>query len=110
MDSAHNPEPLTTQEQYEALWFGRGTQPFLIWFTAAWCKPCKKLDPVAIATTAVAASIPFYICDAAVNNYTPGYCGVRSFPTFLLLRPQKELGRITSSNTEAVCEWIRQQK
>lgn len=99
---------LATQEQYEALWFGPGTQPFLILFTAAWCKPCKKLDLAAIA--AAAADIPFYICDATVNNYTPGYCGVRSFPTFLLLRPQKEIGRITSSNTEVVCEWIRHQK
>jgi hypothetical protein len=102
-----DPEPLTTQAQYEELWFGRGTQPFLIWFTAAWCKPCKKLDHTALAAAAAERGIPFYICDEAINKYTPGYCGVRAFPTFLLLKPQAELGRLTSSNTVTVCEWIR---
>jgi thiol-disulfide isomerase/thioredoxin len=101
------PIPLTTQEQYEALWFGQGTKPFLIWFTAAWCKPCKRLDPAAIAAVAAVGGIPFYICDYTVNNYTPGYCGVRAFPTFLMLQPQRELARLTSSSTETVCEWIR---
>lgn len=110
MDSIPTPTPLTTQAQYEELWFGQGTQPFLIWFTAAWCKPCKRLDPVAIAAAAAARGLSFYSCDDTVNNYTAGYCRIRAFPTFLLLRPQKELARFTSSNTEAVCEWIQQLK
>lgn len=101
--------PLTTQEQYEELWFGRALTPgpYIIWFTAAWCQPCKKLDAAAIEAAAATAGATLYRCDAAVNKYTPGYCDIRGFPTFFAFRPGHEIGRLTSSNTNAVCAWVQ---
>ena len=100
--------PLTTQEQYEDLWFGRmpHTPLFLIWFTARWCGPCKRLDVAVLSAAAETAGIPFYVCDAAVNNYTPGFCDVNAFPTFMMLKPRSVVARLKSSDTATVCSWI----
>ncbi len=67
--------PLTTQEQYEDLWFARksDTPPiFLIWFSARWCAPCQRMDKASIEAAASVAGVPLYYCDATVNDYTPG--------------------------------------
>ena len=101
--------PLTTQEQYEDLWFARKTdtpQIFLVWFTARWCRPCKRLDIEALEAAAAAAGVPFYVCDVVVNNYTPGYCDVTVFPTFVMFKPGRVVARFTSSDTAAVSSWI----
>jgi thiol-disulfide isomerase/thioredoxin len=101
--------PLTTQEQYEDLWFARkpDTPPiFLIWFTARWCGPCKRLDVATLEAAAETAGVPFYVCDAAVNKYTPGFCDVNAFPTFLMLKPGRVVAQLKSSVTDTVSSWI----
>jgi hypothetical protein len=106
---------LETQADFEALWFAPtavetdegDAAPWIVYFTAAWCKPCKKLDLDAICTAADACGVPIYKCDETVNEYTSGYCGVRSFPTFILFRPKTVLSTLHSSDTGAVIEWVR---
>ena len=103
------PISLTTQEQFEDLWFARkpDTPPiFLIWFTARWCTPCQRMDKASLESAAHVAGVPFYVCDATINDYTPGYCDVRVFPTFILFNPQKILAQITSSDVYRVGSWI----
>jgi hypothetical protein len=103
------PIQLTTQEQFEDLWFARKPdtpQIFLIWFTARWCSPCQRMDKASLESAAHVAGVPFYICDATVNEYTPGYCDVRAFPTFILFKPQKILAQITNSDVYRVGMWI----
>jgi hypothetical protein len=97
---------LATQEQYEDMWFGRSTdKPFLIWFTAKWCRPCQLMDKEAL--DAAAKHIDFYYCDQTRNKYTAGFCDVRAFPTFMLLKPGVVLATLTNSNTSTVATWIR---
>jgi thioredoxin 1 len=102
--------PLTTQEQYEDLWFARvplrSPPIFLIWFTARWCGPCKRLDVATLEAAAETAGIPFYVCDAAVNKYTPGFCDVNSFPTFMIFKPGRVVAQLKSSDTATVSSWI----
>jgi hypothetical protein len=110
------PIPLLTQEQYEDLWFARVPDTpqgfplrspfFLIWFTARWCGPCKRLDVAALEAAAEAAGVPFYVCDAAVNTYTPGYCDVTAFPTFMMMKPRRVVAQLKSSDTATVSAWI----
>lgn len=99
---------LDTQVQFEELFFNV-TCPdvaFLIYFTAAWCGPCKRLDIDTITQAAAAKGIHFYKCDYVTNEYTPGYCGVRSFPTFILFKPKKVVSQVQTSHTEEVVAWI----
>jgi thiol-disulfide isomerase/thioredoxin len=92
------------QEEFELLF--QSNRPFLVWFSAKWCVPCKKMDKLAIQEAASDANIPYYFCD---NDYTPGYCNIRKFPTFAIFHAKKIQSSIVSSNTQTVCDWIHAQ-
>lgn len=77
----------------------------VIYFTAKWCGACKKLD-----LTAVEAALPeatWYKCDVDDNTYSPGYCGVRTIPAFLVVRDKKPVGPLGSAVTEKVVAWLQ---
>ena len=107
---------LNTQEQFEQMWFNNGEQElngvrssdkgWLVYFTAAWCGPCKKLDYEALCHVAQQRGLTLWKCDETLNNYTSGYCGVRSFPTFAFFTPKKVSSIYKSNITEEVSEWI----
>ena len=106
-------EPIADQQHFEALYRdlkaeGRRVSDtlFIVYFTAAWCGPCKKLDKDLIVAAAKEKGIPIYICDYVTNEYTVGYCMVNSFPTFVAYRLGKEKNRLASNQTEAVVTWI----
>jgi thioredoxin-like negative regulator of GroEL len=100
-------QELKTQEQFEAMYNDSSkNQAFIVYFTAAWCGPCKALNTTAIASAAAARGIPIFKCDYTVNEYTVGYCGVRSFPTFLYMKPRKPLDVLKSNDTAVVIDWI----
>ncbi len=100
-----------TQEEYEQL---IGLQPVpegtvlpnftVIYFTATWCGPCRKLDVNALESAH--PDVNWLKCDVDQNNYTPGYCNVRSVPTFLVVKDKKVGNMFQSNNTEAVIEWV----
>jgi hypothetical protein len=100
---------LETQEQFESLWFGdpETTRPWIVYFTAAWCGPCQKLDLDALDVAAAQANIPFWKCEYTVNDYTAGYCNVRKFPTFVYFNPGKIRATHSSNVTSAVIDWIQ---
>jgi thiol-disulfide isomerase/thioredoxin len=90
------------QEEFELLL--KEDTPFLVWFSATWCVPCKKMDKDALQLAARDANVPMYFCD---NDYTPGYCNIRRFPTFAYFEKQKMKKALVSSDMLAVCDWIR---
>lgn len=106
-----------TQLEFEAYWDGKAEpvkpagfrqadKAFLVYFTASWCGPCKRLDLDAIESAAKAAGLPIWKVEQTVNDYTAGYCGVRSLPTFMLCQPKKIVGLVSSSATADVVAWI----
>lgn len=100
-------QDLLTQEQFEALYNDTTkTAAFIVYFTAAWCGPCKALDTAAIAAAALKRDIPIYKCDCVTNEYTVGYCGVTSFPTFQYMKPRKPLSHFRSNATQDVIAWV----
>jgi len=99
---------LETQEQFESMWFGTTeTKPWIIYFTAKWCGPCRRLNSDEIGRVAEEKGIDLWKCDIDANDYTPGYCGVTSIPYFMYFEPKKIVSSFQSSDTESVAMWIR---
>lgn len=77
----------------------------IIYFTASWCKACKKLDLPLIQS--IVPKAVWYKCDIDVNDYTAGYCGIKSIPSFLVIQEKKVLSQLSDSRTEKVVEWLK---
>jgi thiol-disulfide isomerase/thioredoxin len=108
-----------TQLDFEQYWFDKAevTKPagcraedkaFFVYFTASWCGPCRRLDLDAIEAAAKATGIPIWKVEQTVNDYTAGYCDVRSLPTFILAKPKEIVSRVSSSSTLDVVTWMSQ--
>ena len=115
---------LDTQEAFEELWFGRTVTPgtrFIVWFSAKWCRPCQNMDRTALVAAAATARMSFFYCDAAVNQYTSGYCKIKSFPTFIVFEagsthadnkyiPGRIVDMTVDSRTELVCRFLTESR
>ena len=108
---------LETQEQFEELWFlkpesepiagmRKQDRSWIVYFTAEWCAPCKRLDLEKIVHATNEKQIPIWKCDDTINNYTGGYCGIRKLPTFVLMKPKSIQATLQSNDTDTVLKWI----
>lgn len=100
---------LETQEQFELL-LGKGDSNVsvpnttVIWFSAEWCGPCKKIR---IEELTSSFKVNWLKCDIDRNDYTAGYCNIRSIPTFMIIHNKKIVGTKSSSNTDEINEWLK---
>jgi thioredoxin-like negative regulator of GroEL len=76
----------------------------VVYFTAIWCTACRRLDMGAIE--AATPGINWLKCDVDQNNYTAGYCGVRSIPSFLIVANKKILSTLQSTDNQKVIDWV----
>ncbi len=77
----------------------------MIYFTASWCGACRRLNMDMLESSL--ASVNWLKCDVDANNYTPGFCGVRAIPAFLLIRNGEILGQLQNNNTAEVIKWAQ---
>ena len=101
--------PLQTQEQFETdIWNSANTnQKYIVYFTADWCKACKRLNLSEIVAEGQKALAIMYKCDIDYNDYTGSFCGVKTIPTFICFKGKKVMGQISNSETGLVKEWIQ---
>ena len=101
--------PLLNQEQFEELIKknpNKKPDPIsIVRFHATWCGPCKRIDTNALLS--LSDKIKWYECDLDENDYTPGYCGVKSIPAFLAIVNGVPQPIFQSSDTMKVAEWIK---
>lgn len=101
---------LETQEQFEIL-LGKvySDEPLpkttVIWFSAEWCGPCKKIKIQELMDSF--NTINWLKCDIDRNDYTAGYCNIRSIPTFMVVHNKKIINTRSSSNTSEIFEWLK---
>ena len=101
---------LQSQEELEVLLGKIPTDkpipPFVIlYFTAHWCTACKRLNMQQLLDTCPNAT--WLKCDIDKNDYTAGYCGIRSIPSFLIIKDKKVVSQLGDSRTEKVVEWLK---
>ena len=107
-----------TQLEFEEYWNGRSEpvkpvgvraedKGFFVYFTATWCGACKRLDLDAVEAAAKSVGVPLWKVEQTVNDYTAGYCDVRSLPTFIFVKPLTIVSSLSSSSTSDVVGWMK---
>jgi len=101
--------PLPSQEFFESLIKKNPPKPHepivIVKFGAKWCAPCKRIDKEFLV--GLSDKIKWYDCDVDDNDYTPGYCGVKSIPAFLAIINGQPQPLFMSSDTLNVAQWIK---
>ena len=80
----------------------------VVYFTATWCGPCKRVAPKLAEIVAQNPQIRWLKCDVDRNNYTPGFCNVKGIPSFMAIRDTKILGQAQMSDGDKITEWVGQ--
>jgi thiol-disulfide isomerase/thioredoxin len=111
------PTDIIAQDQFEKLWFYGSTRPmpgmrekdygWIMYFTASWCGPCKKLNLHELDEIAQARGLTIWRVDHSVNEYTVGYCNISKLPTFQFMTPRKIHSTMQTNDTQAIADWIK---
>jgi thioredoxin 1 len=71
--------------------------PVLVDFTAAWCPPCRVMNPILAELAAQRDDLRVVSIDVDDNQETAARYGVLSMPTFMLFRAGAPVLRLVGS-------------
>ncbi len=72
----------------------------ILYFTAEWCNPCKKVRPIVEELNRESADVRFQIVDADSEIDLVKSFEVRSIPTFIFIEDGKEIKRLSGAQTK----------
>lgn len=72
----------------------------VLYFTADWCNPCKKVRPVVDEIDREYSDAKFITIDADTELELVEKFGIKSVPTFILIDDGKEVSRTTGAKTK----------
>lgn len=72
----------------------------VLYFTAEWCNPCKKVRPVVEEINREYSDAKFIIVDADSEIELTDNFAVKSIPTFILIKDGEEVSRLTGAKTK----------
>ena len=75
----------------------------ILYFTAEWCNPCKRVRPIAEELDRDGI-IKFQYVDADDNSELCKQFEIRAIPTFVLIENGKEIRRINGAKTKEQLE------
>jgi thioredoxin 1 len=79
----------------------------ILYFTADWCQPCKKVKPIVEELNREYFPGIFQIVDVDIENEMAKTFEIRSVPTFILFEDGKEINKIIGSQTkQSLLEFI----
>jgi thioredoxin 1 len=79
----------------------------VLYFTADWCNPCKKVKPIVEELNREQIIAKFFIIDVDQELEMASDFEVRSIPTFVLVEDNQEVARTTGAKTrEQLMEFI----
>jgi len=83
----------------------------VLYFTADWCQPCKKVRPIVEELNKDTADVTFQIIDVDIENDLVKTFQITSVPTFILFEDEEQINRITGAQTrEKLNEFINYKK
>ena len=76
----------------------------ILYFTADWCNPCKKTRPIVEELNREQIMAKFFIIDVDAEIEMAQDFEVRSIPTFVLIKDNVEIYRVTGAQTKQQLE------
>jgi thioredoxin 1 len=76
----------------------------ILYFTADWCNPCKKTKPIVEELNREQIMAKFFIVDVDSEIEMTQDFEVRSIPTFVVMKDNKEIHRVTGAQTRQQLE------
>ena len=76
----------------------------ILYFTADWCSPCKKTRPIVEELNREQIMAKFFIIDVDAEIEMAQDFEVRSIPTFVLIKDNVEIYRVTGAQTKQQLE------
>ena len=79
----------------------------VLYFTADWCQPCKKVKPIVEELNREYLPGMFQMVDVDIEKEMAQTFQIRAVPTFVLFKNNKEINRITGAQTkQSLLEFI----
>lgn len=76
----------------------------ILYFTADWCNPCKKTRPIVEELNREQIMAKFFIIDVDSEIEMTQDFGIKSVPTFVLMKDNSEIHRVTGAQTKQQLE------
>jgi thioredoxin 1 len=76
----------------------------VLYFTADWCQPCKKVKPIVKELNRDYFTGMFQMVDVDIEKEMAQTFQIKAVPTFVLLENSKEINRITGAKTKEELE------
>jgi len=80
----------------------------ILYFTADWCNPCKKTRPIVEELNREQIMAKFFIIDVDSEIEMTQDFGIKSVPTFVLMKDNIEIHRVTGAQTRQQLEELIQ--
>ena len=79
----------------------------ILYFTADWCQPCKKVKPIVKELNREYAPGMFQMIDVNIEKEMVKSFELKSVPTFVLFENGNEINRLTGAQTkQSLLEFI----
>jgi thioredoxin 1 len=76
----------------------------ILYFTADWCNPCKQTKPIVEELNREQIMAKFFIIDVDSEIEMAKDFEIRSVPTFVVMKDNKEIYRVTGAQTRQQLE------
>ena len=76
----------------------------ILYFTANWCNPCKKTKPIVEELNREQIMAKFFIVDVDSDIEMTKDFEIRSVPTFVVMKDNTEIYRVTGAQTRQQLE------
>ena len=76
----------------------------ILYFTADWCNPCKQTRPIVEELNREQIMAKFFIIDVDSEIEMAQDFEIKSVPTFVVIRDNKEIHRVTGAKTRQQLE------
>ena len=76
----------------------------ILYFTADWCNPCKQTRPIVEELNREQIMAKFFIIDVDSEIEMAQDFEIRSVPTFVVMKDNKEIHRVTGAKTRQQLE------